>query len=141
MNIFLEEYRKDLKAFKKAIKLCKEDLVVIEILKKYQKRIEEEFLYANFLKSDFMPLIQNKNNFYRAFIFVVNGGDYRVDVFVHNADENIKKEYKEIYNNFCRSNEDTFFFFSVYDIDKDKGEYLEAMDYDRLTIKPKGVIK
>lgn len=135
MNIYLEDRKKDISAFKKAIKLCKDDVKTVKVLKCYLERIKDEYSYADFLKNSFIPLIQNKDNFYCAFIFFVTGGDYSIEVYIHNGDEKSKKEYIDIYNNYCNENQETFFHFKVYDIKKDKNVYDEASDYDKMVIR------
>lgn len=137
MQIYLEERKKDLSAFKKAIKYCKGDSKTTAVLNKYFERIYEEYQYADFIKNEFIPLVENKVNFHSAFIFCTENGDFRVDIFVHNANEDIKREYRDIYDKFCKKNDGTFFHFFIYDIEKDKNEYNEAREYDKIIIKPK----
>lgn len=133
MNIYLEHRKNDIKAFEKAIKYCEKDAKTVKILKKYLREIEDEYSYADYLETSFMPLISNKDNFYRAFIFRREDGDYSIEVYVKNISDDIKKEYVDIYNKFYHYN-NTFFDFKVLDIKKDKYEYDEANQYDKITI-------
>jgi len=136
MNIYLEKRKRDLKAFKKAIELCESDTKTVKVLEKYLEGIKSEHSFADFIASKFMPSLRKKASFYRAFIFNEYDGDYRVEVYVHNLDETVRNEYLQSLARFLEANEETFFFFKIYDIKKDDSEYLTALDYDRMTIFP-----
>jgi hypothetical protein len=135
MIIYLEDRKNDITAFKKAIKLCKEDIKTVKVLQKYLQRIEDEYRYADYLKENFIPLIKNNEEFYCAFIFYADGGDYNIEVYIKDANEISKNKYIDIYNKYCNDNQDEFFYFHVYDIEKDKSIYDESQDYDKLVIK------
>ncbi len=137
MRIYLADRKRDINAFKRAIKLCKEDSNTIKVLKEYLKRIDDEYKDVDFIKNNFIPLIQNREDFYQAFIFCIDNGNYRVEAYIYNANDTTKKEYMDIYDDFCDKNEEDFLYFYVYDIKKEKYMYDEAVDDDKIVIKHK----
>jgi hypothetical protein len=141
MEIFLENRQRDMIAFKRAIEFCMEDQKTVDVLKKYLKEIENEYIFADFLKSNFIPLIRARDDFYCAFIMRELYGEYRVEVFVKNLKEKTKNEYENIYWEFCNvnefENENVYFIFKVYDIEKNRDIYEEAELYDKIVIKPR----